>query len=411
MPCWDSPEGSPRAQTPQTIKEYQAQEKRIDNAVKVGQVIFDTFNQVSAERSVGGLEASRWACDHHVYSLAEPVLNQGKNKPQGQEDNKQNNTVNQPHPKRASNEAKMEKKEGPPVVNIDDTEAFMKAVKKINRVGGFDLKAPPAPKAAPIEVKESREPAAELRVTTSTQPVVEDNKCPPAEEEEHATKEDGATEEASIPKDEEEDREHLVTFKTWGTPAERPVTASAPRRIILTGIPVFLRGPARLLALIHGGRIESIVVHTANQYAEVRFCDAAACKAFYDKYPNGIDVDYNGSRGTVFVDMGKEVDIVSSRLLECLDLGATRVVRAIGAPLDVSIAELVELVDGKKWQLEKINDSYEASSKIRTVVFRFCSIDTAVRFRSYLIRMDNWDQANIQFGPDPCETATGIHWD
>lgn len=160
----------------------------------------------------------------------------------------------------------------------------------------------------------------------------------------------------------------------------RLYTDAAPRRIILTNIPVYLRSQSRILALIHGGKIESVSVHPASQSAEIRFCSATDCKTFYDKHPNGIDFDYNGSCGTVFVDIGKEVDIVSSRLVECLDIGATRIVRAVGAPVNVSIAQLVEMIDTRKWHLEKIIDSYEAS----TVSFR-APRDT--KFGSYDIKL------------------------
>lgn len=74
----DSPESSLVSQANKRIQEYHAEGERINEAVKVGRVIFDTFNQIS-ERS-GGLEKSIWASENHVYSLSEPVLNQGKNK-------------------------------------------------------------------------------------------------------------------------------------------------------------------------------------------------------------------------------------------------------------------------------------------------------------------------------------------
>ncbi|EFR00128.1 hypothetical protein MGYG_03134 [Nannizzia gypsea CBS 118893] len=436
------------------IQEYHDEGDRINEAVKVGRVIFETFNQIS-ERS-GGLEKSIWATDNHVSSLAQP--DQDKNKsPKSNKENKKskdtkgetkqqtplkNKTKNQ-KPNTSASKPKMEKKTGS-AINFDDTEAFMGALEKIRR-GGNVMKAGQGRVTKSGLVEEDKENGnPDIIPAKEPEPVVEEAKCLLAEENgvvtpeeapeegpKEATKEateeitgditedvaeeaaekiaENATEQAFSPK--EEDREHLVTFKTWGTPAPRTASNAAPRRIILTNIPASLRSHSRVLALVHGGKIESVSVHPASQSAEIRFCAAADCKAFYDKYPNGIDFEYNGSRGTVFVDIGKEVDIVSSRLAECLDIGATRVVRAIGAPLSVSIGELVELIDAKKWQLEKIIDSYEASVKIRTVVFRFCTIDSAVRFRSCLIRMDDWDQANVQFGSDPCELATGTHWD
>ncbi|EZF29363.1 hypothetical protein GTR04_6345 [Trichophyton interdigitale] len=418
------------------IQEYHDEGERINEAVKVGRVIFDTFNQIS-ERS-GGLEKSIWASDNHIYSLDQPVLQQGKNKPKTSKDQDTKDTKeekpqqtplkkksNKQEPKTTPSKPKMEKSK--PAINFDDTEAFMGALEKIRR-GGSVLKTGQGrvTKPAPIEQdKENCNPD----LSSVKEPVAEDAKCPPAEESGAVTPKEAPEEapgkasedaiEESIASDSvqastsdaEEDRENLVTFKTWGTPAPRAASNAAPRRIILTNIPVYLRSQSRILALIHGGKIESVSVHPASQSAEIRFCSATDCKTFYDKHPNGIDFDYNGSCGTVFVDIGKEVDIVSSRLVECLDIGATRIVRAVGAPVNVSIAQLVEMIDTRKWHLEKIIDSYEASTKIRSVVFRFCSIDAAVRFRSCLIRMDDWDQANIQFGPDPCELATGTHWD
>ncbi|EFE42835.1 conserved hypothetical protein [Trichophyton verrucosum HKI 0517] len=410
------------------IQEYHDEGERINEAVKVGRVIFDTFNQIS-ERS-GGLEKSIWASDNHICPLDQPVLQQGKTKPkppkgQDTQSSKEKKPQQQTPLKQKSNKqepkttaSKPEMENTKPAINFDDTEAFMGALEKIRR-GGSVLKAGQGrvTKPTPIEAedKENYNPGP----SPVKEPAVEEAKYPPAEESGIVTPEEVPEEtpgkasdvaiEESIASDsvqastsgEDEDRENLVTFKTWGTPAPRAASNAAPRRIILTNIPVCLRSQSRILALIHGGKIESVSVHPASQSAEVRFCSATDCKTFYDKHPNGIDFDYNGSRGTVFVDIGKEVDIISSRLVECLDIGATRIVRAVRAPLNVSIAQLVEMIDTRKWHFEKIIDSYEASTKIRTVVFRFCSIDAAVRFRSCLIRMDDWDQANIQFGPDP----------
>lgn len=110
---------------------------------------------------------------------------------------------------------------------------------------------------------------------------------------------------------------------------------------------------------MHGGSIETVSVNTSKQSAEILFCDATACKAFYDKYPNGIDVNMNARRGTVFVEMGKEVDVLSSRLRESLNVGATRVLRAVGAPLDCTLEDMIRMTE-KHLKLEKIVDTYEA---------------------------------------------------
>ncbi|OGM46281.1 hypothetical protein ABOM_005319 [Aspergillus bombycis] len=204
----------------------------------------------------------------------------------------------------------------------------------------------------------------------------------------------------------EEGREHQTTFETWGTPEIRDKPAARVRRVIIRGLPSTWKTPARVLSLIHGGTIESISV-TPSGTAQVLFCEHEACKAFYNKYPNGIDLDKE-RKVTVFVEMGKEVDVVSSQLSFSLSTGATRAVRAVGVDLDVTMCQLSELATGNHRKVEKILDNY-VPGEARNVIFRFCSIDDAVRFRAVLIRNESWEQCNIQYAADPCELATGYH--
>ncbi|PIG85193.1 hypothetical protein AARAC_007358 [Aspergillus arachidicola] len=224
----------------------------------------------------------------------------------------------------------------------------------------------------------------------------------------------------------EEDREHQTIFETWGTPEIRDkpgmtlvfilhyrslligsfLAAARVRRVIIRGLPSTWKTPAMVLSLIHGGTIESISVGPSGT-AQVLFCDPEACKAFYDKYPNGIDLDKE-RKVTVFVEMGKEVDVVSSQLSFSLSTGATRAVRAVGVDLDVTMRQLFDLAAGNHRKVEKILDNY-VPGEARNVVFRFCSIDDAVRFRAVLVRNESWEQCNIQYAADPCELATGYH--
>ncbi|GAB1195252.1 hypothetical protein APSETT444_004508 [Aspergillus pseudonomiae] len=201
----------------------------------------------------------------------------------------------------------------------------------------------------------------------------------------------------------EESREHQTTFEAWGTPEIRDkpgsfLQAARVRRVIIRGLPSTWKTPAKVLCLIHGGTIESISV-TPSGTAQVLFCEHEACKAFYDKYPNGIDLDKE-KKITVFVEMGKEVDVVSSQLSFSLSTGATRVVRAVGVDLDVTMRQLSELATGNHRKVEKILDSY-VPGEARNVIFRFCSIDDAVRFRAVLVRNESWEQCNIQYAADP----------
>ncbi|KAE8147205.1 cryptococcal mannosyltransferase 1-domain-containing protein [Aspergillus avenaceus] len=205
---------------------------------------------------------------------------------------------------------------------------------------------------------------------------------------------------------EDEQREFATTFKTWGIPEVRDKPAARVRRIVLKGLPATWCNPSKVLSLVHGGVIESVTVNPSGT-AHVLFCEHEACKAFYDRYPNGIDLNRE-RRVTVFVEMGKEVDVVSSQLSFCLSTGATRVVRTVGVNIDVTMRQLSDLATGNHRKVEKIVDTY-VPGEARNVSFRFCSIDDAVRFRAMIVRNDSWEQCNTQYAADPCELATGIH--
>ncbi|GAD94797.1 hypothetical protein ANI_1_3316024 [Paecilomyces variotii No. 5] len=207
---------------------------------------------------------------------------------------------------------------------------------------------------------------------------------------------------------EEEDRENLTHFKTWGAPLARDKPASQVRRVILSNLPSTYNAPAKVLTLVHGGAIENIRLTTTGS-AHILFCEASACKAYYDQYPNGIAVG-PGGRQTIFVDMGTEVDVVSSQLALALTTGATRVIRCAGVEMGISMATLFEMASASNRKVEKIIDSY-ITGESRVVIFRFCSMEDAIRFKSALVRNDDWEQCNIQYGEDPCDLATGPHYD
>ncbi|KAL2000905.1 hypothetical protein VTN02DRAFT_2474 [Thermoascus thermophilus] len=208
---------------------------------------------------------------------------------------------------------------------------------------------------------------------------------------------------------EEESREHQTIFSSWGTPAHRDKPAAQVRRIIIRDLPPSWNTPSKVLSLIYGGAIESVSVAPSGNTAHVLFCSAEACKTYYDKYPNGIVLSRD-TKQVVFVDMGKDVDVVSSQLSLSLGMGATRVVRVVGVDMHISMDDLLKVASSGPRKVEKILDSY-APGESRIVQVRFCSIDDAVRFRSVLVRDENWEHCNINFAPDPCETATGIHFD
>ncbi|KAF7155066.1 hypothetical protein CNMCM5623_005274 [Aspergillus felis] len=207
----------------------------------------------------------------------------------------------------------------------------------------------------------------------------------------------------------EEDRENLATFKSWGVPVARDKPAAQVRRVIIKGLPSAWSSPTKVLSLIHGGMVENIHINPTGNQAHILFCDHEACKSFYDKYPNGIDIDKE-KRKTVFVEMGKEVDAISSQLSFNLSIGSTRVVRAVGVSVNINMGELLKLAGANNRKVEKIMDSC-VPGEPRNVVFRFCSIDDAVKFRAAILRDADWEHCNIQHAADPCELATGFHAD
>ncbi|KAL4814239.1 hypothetical protein BDW67DRAFT_186971 [Aspergillus spinulosporus] len=178
----------------------------------------------------------------------------------------------------------------------------------------------------------------------------------------------------------EQDRGDLMTLTSWGTPEarDRPGQTSC------------------LWCMADKSRV-SLITPSGN--AHVVFCHAAECKSFYDKHPNGINLDKERNL-TVFVDLGREVDVVSSQLSLALSAGSTRVVRAVGVNINVTLTELVKLATGANRKLEKIIDTYVPGSA-RSVSFRFCSIGDAVRFRAALVRVEEYEQCNVHYAADP----------
>lgn len=139
---------------------------------------------------------------------------------------------------------------------------------------------------------------------------------------------------------------------------------SEPRKVLLRGIPAWLNTPNKILSLVHGGRVESVSIFPSGTAAQVMFCNPAVCRRFFDLYPNGLEVTCGGNTGVVFVDMEKEPDVMSSRIREAIEqYDATRVLRAVGADMNLSMTKLVNLAEGGGLlKVEKIIDTYSPSA-------------------------------------------------
>ena len=153
------------------------------------------------------------------------------------------------------------------------------------------------------------------------------------------------------------------------------------------------------------------------------FADAEVAKKYYDTYPYGLEFKYGMRKHVAFVEMGKEVDVLSSLLRGHIEAGASRVVRATGADEDWGMRALSKVAEGKTRKVEGIADYWRdevspvsstipqrlTSCQVRTIVFRFTNIPDAVQFRGQLMRDYDWEMCNIQFVDDPCAKATGVH--
>lgn len=67
--------------------------------------------------------------------------------------------------------------------------------------------------------------------------------------------------------------------------------------------------------------------------------------------------------------MGKDVDVVSSQLSVNLGMCATRVVRAVGVDMHISMDDLFKVASASHRKVEKILDSYAPGEVRRLSLF------------------------------------------
>ena len=141
--------------------------------------------------------------------------------------------------------------------------------------------------------------------------------------------------------------------------ADRPHLAARVRKVKLSGLPPNDTDLTLVQSLISGGAIDNFVI-TSPGTAYVTFTSGNACDNFCNKYPNGLTFKHKGKPYVVFVDKGKDVDIISGMLQAYIDCGASRCVRAIGADDDWGMRALQKLAEGRtrRGKVENIIDSY-----------------------------------------------------
>lgn len=132
--------------------------------------------------------------------------------------------------------------------------------------------------------------------------------------------------------------------------------------MIITGLPGAIDNTF-IASLVHGGALESYrLVKNATSAvttAVVTFASGAAAKAFYDRYPNGLEIKFQGKKTVAMVEIGDSVDVVSGLMRGYLESGATRVVRAQGADEDWVMRALRKIAEDKGRKVEAIVDTFK----------------------------------------------------
>ena len=149
--------------------------------------------------------------------------------------------------------------------------------------------------------------------------------------------------------------------------------AAQTRKVKLSSLPTNGTDVTLVQSLISGGAIDNLVLATPG-IAYVTFTSGDACDKFCDKYTNGLTFKHKGRSHVVFVDKGKDIDVISGMLQGYIDCGASRCVRAIGADDDWGMKALQKLAEGRtsKRKVENIIDNYRnevSANKLKRTLF------------------------------------------
>ncbi|KAL8944211.1 MAG: hypothetical protein Q9211_000680 [Gyalolechia sp. 1 TL-2023] len=192
--------------------------------------------------------------------------------------------------------------------------------------------------------------------------------------------------------------EGALYFKAWPKGEERASRSAAKhRKIVLTGLPRN-SSPTFVASLVYGGPLESIAVGPTHAF--VTFLRAEDAMVYYDATGNGLLYKKDGIEYVILTELGKDVDPASGVLREWTEKEFTRCVRAVGVDKEWSMESLHETAARKGRKVEKIIDGANVN-KMRSVIFRFCEIGDAVKFKQKLNRAEEWEDCNVHYASDP----------
>lgn len=214
--------------------------------------------------------------------------------------------------------------------------------------------------------------------------------------------------------------EKTLYFSRWPTvDANRPT--SKPRTVVITEMP-----DNSTLAMVSSvckntGLIESITLVPAVRRAIVWFIEAADAQKLHDRTGNGVLLHYDqcgkALKKTVFVEMRRDVDILSSAMRTRVDeAGHSRVVRIVGwerrdleqaaGTNDGTSEALLKIIagkcamEGKTERLESVAVHVNASGHWEATLV-FAGIKEAYSVLGAVRRMLPFEACNITFGRDP----------
>ncbi len=120
--------------------------------------------------------------------------------------------------------------------------------------------------------------------------------------------------------------------------------------------------PSFVASIVYGGPLEDINIlcsPSGRFSARVRFIYADDCENYYDETSNGLVYGKNKQNQdlVVFVQLGKDVDVVGGLLRSWIEQDITRCVRAVGIGKEWPIDSLKKDAETKNKKLEGITDT------------------------------------------------------
>ncbi|KAH7115137.1 hypothetical protein B0J11DRAFT_444737 [Dendryphion nanum] len=178
-----------------------------------------------------------------------------------------------------------------------------------------------------------------------------------------------------------------------------------------------LKGIARdsslhqLQAMVWGGPLEKIAIPEPGQaHTMVKFMTVEGCSKFAKDTRRGILLP-GGQNKMIFVELVPGPNSVNDALQAFIDHGITRCIRAVDADDDwgtVALNRLALGTDKVKRDIDIIKQGKTDKGR-HYIEFRFGNVYHAVSFKKQLEAQIDWEHCMVQFAPDPCAIATGLH--